>query len=208
MILTHEQVYALARNAGCNNAQAIIATAITNPESGRNTRNVGDQTLAKYGSRGLWQIFSGAHSLHELGIKSYDDLFDPYVNARAMWIVSVHGTTWHPWSTYNDGAYKPYVPRAAAAAKTVGDNYRAFLAGTVPVPAPTPVPVKPGDRVCKMGAQGDDVKVIQAAVGAVVDGNFGPKTNASVKAYQKKHALFVDGIVGPKTWAVILAKHP
>lgn len=33
-----------------------------------------------------------------------------------------------------------------------------------------------------------------------IDGRFGPKTEAAVKAYQSDHGLDVDGIVGPKTW--------
>lgn len=34
-----------------------------------------------------------------------------------------------------------------------------------------------------------------------VDGDFGPRTETAVKAFQRSHRLEVDGIVGPKTWA-------
>ncbi len=37
-----------------------------------------------------------------------------------------------------------------------------------------------------------------------VDGKFGPKTEAAVKAFQKSKKLSVDGQVGPKTWAAIV----
>jgi peptidoglycan hydrolase-like protein with peptidoglycan-binding domain len=37
-----------------------------------------------------------------------------------------------------------------------------------------------------------------------VDGQFGPKTEAAVKAFQKAAKLTVDGKVGPKTWAAIV----
>jgi len=33
-----------------------------------------------------------------------------------------------------------------------------------------------------------------------VDGDFGPKTEAAVKAYQQDRAVNVDGIVGDQTW--------
>ena len=36
-----------------------------------------------------------------------------------------------------------------------------------------------------------------------VNGRFGPKTEAAVKALQKQAGLAVDGIVGPNTWAVV-----
>jgi peptidoglycan hydrolase-like protein with peptidoglycan-binding domain len=38
-----------------------------------------------------------------------------------------------------------------------------------------------------------------------LDGIFGPKTEAAVRAFQRKAGLEVDGQVGPKTWALLLA---
>jgi peptidoglycan hydrolase-like protein with peptidoglycan-binding domain len=45
------------------------------------------------------------------------------------------------------------------------------------------------------------VAAIQKAVGASVDGQFGPDTIAKVEAWQKSHGLAADGQVGPATWA-------
>ena len=48
---------------------------------------------------------------------------------------------------------------------------------------------------------GEQVKQVQSKVGVPVDGNFGPKTEAAVRAFQRDHSLVPDGIVGPETWA-------
>ena len=55
------------------------------------------------------------------------------------------------------------------------------------------------------GSSGSDVKKLQQALNdkgyaLQVDGQFGAKTQAAVKDYQKKNGLQVDGIVGNKTW--------
>lgn len=55
-------------------------------------------------------------------------------------------------------------------------------------------------RLLKKGCKGDDVKELQKTLGGLsVDGVFGDKTLAKVKAYQKKHKLSVDGKVGKNT---------
>jgi hypothetical protein len=37
-----------------------------------------------------------------------------------------------------------------------------------------------------------------------VDGLFGPRTKAAVRAFQHRHGLAVDGVVGPRTWAALM----
>lgn len=58
-------------------------------------------------------------------------------------------------------------------------------------------------RTLQYGSVGGEVWLVQAKVGATADDYFGPKTEAAVKAFQKKHHLVVDGIVGPHTWAAL-----
>ena len=57
----------------------------------------------------------------------------------------------------------------------------------------------------KMGSKGPDVKNLQTILNSkgyslVVDGEFGPSTQAAVKNFQRANGLTDDGIVGPKTW--------
>lgn len=57
----------------------------------------------------------------------------------------------------------------------------------------------------KVGSSGSDVSRLQQSLTRAgynaggVDGQFGPKTQAAVKAYQRDHGLAVDGIVGKNT---------
>ncbi len=58
----------------------------------------------------------------------------------------------------------------------------------------------------KKGSKGTYVKKLQTKLGftgKAVDGVFGAKTEAKVKAYQKKHKLKADGIVGQATWKTL-----
>lgn len=53
----------------------------------------------------------------------------------------------------------------------------------------------------KAGSAGEDVKLLQQKLGVDPTGNFGPKTEAAVKAWQKANGLKDDGIVGNTTWS-------
>jgi putative chitinase len=52
----------------------------------------------------------------------------------------------------------------------------------------------------KRGDNNEDVKKLQARLGLEPIGNFGPKTEEAVKAWQKANGLEDDGIVGEGTW--------
>lgn len=74
-------------------------------------------------------------------------------------------------------------------------------------PAPDPVELAPVSvvlPVCKLGSEGEPVRLIEAALGVEVTGAFDEELDASVKALQTERGLTVDGIVGARTWPVIL----
>jgi peptidoglycan hydrolase-like protein with peptidoglycan-binding domain len=93
------------------------------------------------------------------------------------------------------------------------DNFRlgvnAILTGNAPIstliPAIEPTPVGGGlpRPTLRRGLTGELTKIVQAKVGAKVDGKFGPKTEAAVRAFQRANDLVPDGIVGPKTWLAL-----
>ena len=56
----------------------------------------------------------------------------------------------------------------------------------------------------RQGSTGYAVRYVQYRTGAKVDGKFGPKTAAAVRAYQRANGLQVDEIVGAKTWAKMI----
>lgn len=86
-------------------------------------------------------------------------------------------------------------------------------------PAPDPEPEKQKEeeiivtvhlRQLQEGMGGEEVRTVQRilkmlnyATGSV-DGDFGPLTDAAVRAFQRHKGLDVDGIVGPDTWGRLL----
>ena len=80
-------------------------------------------------------------------------------------------------------------------------NVAAFMGGHKLGPAPAAV--DPKRAMLRKGSQGEDVAVLQRALGINDDGAFGPATEAAVKAVQKKHGLVQDGLVGPATWKAL-----
>lgn len=78
-----------------------------------------------------------------------------------------------------------------------------------PVAAPAPAPsVPPFPGTVRVGSTGSAVRAVQARLAArgwsiTVDGIFGIKTEAVVKAFQAEKHLVVDGVAGPATWTAL-----
>ncbi|RWR09818.1 N-acetylmuramidase domain-containing protein [Paenirhodobacter populi] len=58
-------------------------------------------------------------------------------------------------------------------------------------------------QVLKSGDKGAAVKRLQEALGATVDGSFGPDTEHALREFQRDNGLVVDGKAGQKTWEAL-----
>lgn len=71
------------------------------------------------------------------------------------------------------------------------------------------IPAKPDPKApvaapyLARGSRGDDVVKLQRLLNIVDDGDFGPKTEAAVRAAQKRLKIVVDGKCGPQTWTAL-----
>jgi len=91
-------------------------------------------------------------------------------------------------------------------------DYRAILGldaagrlGRVPQPSTDADDKVDHSRTLRRGMDGDDVRWLQALLNRttlhelVADGDFGPRTESAVKAFQQGHYLITDGVYGPLT---------
>lgn len=85
-----------------------------------------------------------------------------------------------------------YIVNGTDRAAEIGDYGKAFYAALEGVDE---VP----ERMLRYGMQGEDVKELQRLLGINPDGDFGPKTEAAVRRFQKDNGLAVDGVAGPVT---------
>jgi peptidoglycan hydrolase-like protein with peptidoglycan-binding domain len=51
--------------------------------------------------------------------------------------------------------------------------------------------------------RGGEVEALQAKLGLPVDGDYGARTTAAVKRWQRRHGLHADGVVGAATWRAL-----
>ena len=113
----------------------------------------------------------------------------------------------YPISRAFDAAAHPRAPAGSA----TGGQFAASSGSGAKDTRPAPSNAHPVGE----GEKGKRVSDLQSRLNALgfkpplkVDGIFGPKTLAAVKAFQRSHHLKPDGLVGPKTTAALRAKAP
>ncbi|HEX4216385.1 MAG TPA: hypothetical protein VIA06_23955 [Candidatus Dormibacteraeota bacterium] len=101
--MTMKEIAQLAYNVGWRGQNLVIATAITQPESGGCASRVQQGQPWATTGWGLWQITPGDSSL-----------LTPQTNAVAAF-AKYQGAGFSPWTTYTDGAFQAYMTAAAQA---------------------------------------------------------------------------------------------
>jgi peptidoglycan hydrolase-like protein with peptidoglycan-binding domain len=89
------------------------------------------------------------------------------------------------------------------------DAFRAGVAAILSGEAPPPILIPPKEPTgsarptLRRGSTGPFVKKVQTVLHVEAIGTFGPKTEAAVRALQRREGVVADGIVGPKTWLLL-----
>jgi hypothetical protein len=104
---------ALLASAGFHGQGLDTAVAVAMAESGGHPTSHNTNAGTGDNSYGLFQINMlgslGPARMEQYHLSSYNELFDPSVNARVAYQLSQGGTNWTPWTTYTRGTYKQYL---------------------------------------------------------------------------------------------------
>jgi len=84
-----------------------------------------------------------------------------------------------------------------------GDNMVAAFQAAQAAQSPSLDAVRGGDATLETGTKGEAVKYVQGKLGLPQDSDFGPKTEAAVKSFQKAHSLPQTGTVDATTIAIL-----
>lgn len=140
---------------------------------------------------------------------AFADLLLKQQDSRLKYVISNHRIGSGPAGP-SPGIWRRYIGvnphdhhcHISAVADARGDSTQAWNIDGMAAPDPA-APYKPPPPTVRKGSHSEYVKELQAAIGTDVDGDFGPKTEAKLKAYQTAHNLVADGICGPQTWKTI-----
>lgn len=108
-MLSDNEIAGAVRDAGFPRYSWTVAVAVALAESSGNPTATNHNTNGST-DYGLFQI----NSVHS-DLLSKHNWQDPTDNARMALAISAHGNNWTPWTTFNNGRYRMYLPRAKAA---------------------------------------------------------------------------------------------
>lgn len=188
--VTWTQAYTQMLSLGQTQENAAVYAAIGTAESSLDLSVINDTPGTGDYSVGIWQInYNGSlYGPRSAAFGTPQQLIAGGLNKQAQAALSVGRGGFTPWSTFNNGDYKPYL--------------HGF---TPPAGAPpgggTPPTIQQGATGSYVITLQDDLN--QFGYNLVADGNFGPLTRAAVVNFQAQHSLAIDGIVGPQTWQAL-----
>ncbi|HEY3506132.1 MAG TPA: D-alanyl-D-alanine carboxypeptidase family protein [Actinocatenispora sp.] len=131
-VLSDEAIARYAYRAGFRGSELSQAVAVALAESGGDPTRLGDTGLTNgtWGpSVGLWQIRSLNADRGSGGQRDERANRQPATNAKHAYQIA-HSSGWRAWTTYQTGAYRPYLHRARMAAHAVTRH------GGTPAPQP------------------------------------------------------------------------
>lgn len=155
------------------------------------------------------KVYQEAVELTAMLCKEYN--LDPLADG----VVICHSEGYTRGIASNHGDVMHWFPKHGKSMDTFRKDVHATMRGTV---GSTTTETKGENTVnieltvLKRGSKGEQVKAVQRMLYSMgydlgaskVDGDFGGKTDAAIRAYQKKNGLAVDGSVGPATWSKLL----
>jgi hypothetical protein len=114
--LSEEELVSVLKYVGFTGSSLKQAWAVAMKESTGNPKAHNQNSKTGDNSYGLFQINMigslGPARADKYGLDSYEDLFDPYINARVAYQMSEGGTNWGPWgigpNAYNGGTTGSY----------------------------------------------------------------------------------------------------
>lgn len=116
-----------------------------------------------------------------------------------IWAPSV-SPDWRQYTGTNPHTHHFHISMSAK--PELYDNMKPWDIGQMkPVETAAKVEARP---MLRRGISSETVKDLQRRLNIMVDGIFGPQTEAAVKAFQTSRGLVADGIVGPYTWNALL----